>query len=52
MILKFIRSKDYSPKCEYFNVPDNSIIHRTRSHDDGLEDQAHQRQATAATHGR
>ena len=38
MILKFIRSKDYSPKCEYFNVPDNSIIHRTRSHDDGLED--------------
>lgn len=38
MILKFIRSKDYAPKCEYFNVPDNSIIHRTRSHDNGLED--------------
>lgn len=38
MILKFIRSKDYAPKCEYFNVPDNSIIHKTRSHDDGLED--------------
>ena len=38
MILKFIRARDYAPKCEYFNVPDNSIIHRTRTHADGLED--------------
>lgn len=38
MILKFIRSKDYYPKCEYFKLPDNSIIHRTRSHDNGQED--------------
>lgn len=38
MILKFIRSKNFAPKCEYIKVPDNSIIHKTRSHDDGLED--------------
>lgn len=38
MILKFTRSKDYIPKHEYFNVPDNSILHKTRTHDDGLED--------------
>ena len=38
MILKFIRSKNFVPKCEYIKVPDDAIIHRTRTHEDEQED--------------
>ena len=38
MILKFIRSKNFAPKCEYIKVPDDAIIHRTRTHEDEQED--------------